>query len=96
MVSLEIAMPEQIEQSGFNAITQTTLTVGNQTNMANSARRAPTNTTVLDSLSYSSASPVLSVSPNLLCINNSNSSCIFLKALTCLWDNISSAAGNLK
>ncbi|WP_293703085.1 hypothetical protein, partial [Thiolapillus sp.] len=60
--------------------------VSDQTNMANSARRAPTNTTVSDSLSYSSASPVLSVSPNLLCVNNSNSSCTFLKALTRLWD----------
>ena len=79
-------MPEQIEQSGFNAITHHTLTVGNQTNMANRARRAPRNTTVSDSLSYSSASPVLSVSPNLLCVNNSNSSCTFLKALTRLWD----------
>ena len=86
MVSLEIATPEQIEQSGFNAITHHTLTVGNQTNMANSPRRALTNTTVSDSLSYSSASPVLSVSPNLLCVNNSNSSCTFLKVLTRLLD----------
>ena len=86
MVSLEIAMPEQIEQSGFNAITHHTLTIGNQTNMANSPRRVPTNTTVSDSLSYSSASPVLSVSPNLLCVNNSNSSCTSLTALTHLWD----------
>uniref|UniRef100_UPI003AF4251E hypothetical protein n=1 Tax=Thiolapillus sp. TaxID=2017437 RepID=UPI003AF4251E len=54
--------------------------------MANSARRAPTNTTVLDSLSYSSASPVLSVSPNLLCVNNSKSLCTFLTALTRLSD----------
>ena len=34
--------------------------------MANSTKRAPVNTTVSDSLSYSSASSVLSVSPNLL------------------------------
>ena len=86
-MSLEMATPEQIKQSGLKAIAQNhTLTIGNQTNMANSARRAPTNTTVSDSLSYSSASPVLSVSPNLLCVNNSNSSCTFLTALTHLWD----------
>ena len=54
--------------------------------MANSARRAPTNATVLDSLSYSSAAPELSVSPNLLCVNNSKSSCPFLTALTRLSD----------
>ena len=59
-MSLEIATSEQIGQSGLNAITQTIpLTVSNQTNMANSARRAPTNTTVSDSLLYCSASPVL-------------------------------------
>ena len=86
MVSLEIATPEQIEQSGFNAYFDHTLTVGNQTNMAISARRAPTNTTVSDSFSYSSASPVLSVSPDLLCVNNSNTSCTFLTGLTHLLD----------
>ena len=85
LVSLEIATPEQIKQSGFDAITQT---IGNHTNMANSPRRAPTNTTVSDSLSYSSPSPVLSVSPNLLWVNNSRSSCTFLTALTRLSDTL--------
>ena len=86
MVSLEIATSEQLEQGGFSAITQTTLTVGNQNNMGNSARRAPANTTVLDSLLYSSTSPVLSGSPSLLSVKNSKSSCTFLTALTRLSD----------
>ena len=41
---------------------------------------------VLDSLSYSSASPVQSVSKDLLCVNNSKSSCNILTALTHLVD----------
>ena len=57
------------------------VTVCDQNNMANSAKRAPANITVSDSLSYSSASPVLSVSSTLLCVNNSKSSCFFLTAL---------------
>ena len=41
----------------------------NRNKMANSAKRALANTTVLDSPSNSSASPVLLVSPNCLCVN---------------------------
>ena len=62
------------------------MTISDQTNMAKSARRTPANTTVLDSLSYSSASPVLSVSPNLLCVNNSKTSYTFMTPLTRLSD----------
>ena len=98
-MSLEVATPEQMEQSGFNTITQTsnhTLTVDNQTNMANSPIRALTNTTVSDSLSYSSASPVLSVSPNLLCVKQFQQFMHFPDRSHPLEEYSGSEAGNLK
>ena len=58
-------MPEQIEQSGFNAITQTILWLSvTKTTWLTMQKRALANITVLDSLSYSSTSPAL-------CVNNS-------------------------
>ena len=71
------------------------MTISDQTNMANSAKRALTNTTVSDSLSYSSAAPVLSVSPNLLCVKQFQKFMYFPDSSDSPVGYSGSAAGNL-
>ena len=67
-----------------------TLTVSNQNNTANTAKRVPSYKPVLGSLSYPSASLVLPASSNPLGVTNSKSACTGLAALP------SSEAGNHK